>query len=448
MLAAQNGHEDVAQNVVKQGANEDVKNIDGEVEAAGSGHLGIAQYDLKQGADKDAKAEDGETALIKAARAGSLETVEKLVRHGADASCLDNEENSAILLLLQYDGVDKDKVRPIVRLLLECGAPPLKSNKQGEAALSIARNKSFHDIVDLLNEYASKSQPVSAVEAPAWLILPDQITKASKALAEGSSGVVYRANWSNTDVVVKEITMVEMHRFLQEVETWRKLTHNNVVPFFGANHRKEPFFIVSKYASKGKLIPYLKQKKERGQTIVWRKMKEVAAGLCFLHGHNIVHGDLRGDNIVVSEDGTAMLTDFGMSFTESGPCSLKRLEGKLGAMEWRAPEFAKLTNADPTRKSDVYSLGKCIIEAVTGDPPPTEPDRHKIRGLLSKSMTDAQWELVLQMIADSPNDRPDVADVIPALENFAKTENIQAWHQAGGSVGLLLKLFNPRRDKL
>jgi hypothetical protein len=61
--------------------------------------------------------------------------------------------------------------------------------------------------------------------------------------------VVYRAKWSHTNVVVKEITVVEMRRHLKKVETWRGLTHDNVVPFYGVNHRKEPLFIVFNYAS-------------------------------------------------------------------------------------------------------------------------------------------------------------------------------------------------------
>jgi hypothetical protein len=53
----------------------------------------------------------------------------------------------------------------------------------------------------------------------------------------------------------------------------------------------------------------------------------------------IVHGDLKGNSIVVtdngSENGTAILTDFGLSFAESGSCSVKRRKGALSAMAWR-----------------------------------------------------------------------------------------------------------------
>lgn len=137
--------------------------------------------------------------------------------------------------------------------------------------------------------------------------------------------------------------MVEMRRFLQEIKLWRNLTHDNVVPFYGANHRKEPFFIVSKYAANGEFIPYLKREKQKERIVVWRKLKEVAAGLSYLLGLGIVHGDLKGNNIVVSKDGTAMLSDFGLSFSESGSCSVVAKSGNLGAMAWHAPEFAMLS---------------------------------------------------------------------------------------------------------
>lgn len=67
----------------------------------------------------------------------------------------------------------------------------------------------------------------------------------------------------------------------------------------------------------------------------------------------------------MSDNGTAMLTNFGLSFSEYGTCSLKKMKDTLGTMAWRAPEFAMMTVETPTRKSDVFSLGMCIIEAVT-----------------------------------------------------------------------------------
>lgn len=74
---------------------------------------------------------------------------------------------------------------------------------------------------------------------------------------------MYRATWSHIDVVVTMISVVEIRQFLKEVMTWLELRHDNVVPFFDVNHRKEPLFIVSKYATNGELRKYLSNERNK-----------------------------------------------------------------------------------------------------------------------------------------------------------------------------------------
>ncbi|TMW69735.1 hypothetical protein Poli38472_001891 [Pythium oligandrum] len=280
-----------------------------------------------------------------------------------------------------------------------------------------------------------------------WYISPESIEKREgPAFAEGGFGTVYLAKWQHTDVVIKVISRSDMRRFLGEVTLWYELRHPNVVQFLGANDKTEPYFIVSSHAAKGELLQFLASEKEKGRVVVWRKLYEAAAGLSHLHRRGIVHGDLKGNNILVHESGTAMLVDFGLSFSESGSSSVEK--DTLGAMAWRAPEFANLTVEQPTRKSDVYSLGMCIVEAFKGRNPwcrsnndkcPDSKGRcncdgsrdEKIRECLRNgevqvdrpdAMTDAQWELVQQMIDPSPNGRAELGDVIAKLKEFAKEE--------------------------
>ncbi|KAK1942366.1 Tyrosine-protein kinase JAK2 [Phytophthora citrophthora] len=245
---------------------------------------------------------------------------------------------------------------------------------------------------------------------------------------------VYRAKWANNDVVVKEVPVVELRRFLKEVNTWHGLRHANVAPFYGANHRKDPLFIVSQYAAKGELVEYLKREKNQGRDLVWRKLKEVVAGLAYLHSQGVVHGDLKGDSIVVNDNGIAMLTNFGLR-------SLVKMKDKYGDMAWRAPELAIRSILTPTQKSDVYLLGMSIIEAVTLKAPLSEYNNAEIRQLLHQSevkvdkpdtMTEPQWKLVKQMIAVSPDDRPNLSDVVQKLQEFADDEEME--EATGGSL--------------
>ncbi|KAG7376645.1 Leucine-rich repeat serine/threonine-protein kinase 2, partial [Phytophthora boehmeriae] len=121
---------------------------------------------------------------------------------------------------------------------------------------------------------------------------------------------------------------------------------------------------------------------------------------------------------------------FGLSFSESGSCSLMKKKGDLGAMAWRAPEFA-IADDRPTHKSDVYSLAMCIVQAVTCAYPWGKRRNKDIRECLQEGkimverpteMTDDQWNLVERMKAVSPNDRPEMNGVLLELEKFADAE--------------------------
>ncbi|RLN91895.1 hypothetical protein BBJ28_00025820 [Nothophytophthora sp. Chile5] len=92
-----------------------------------------------------------------------------------------------------------------------------------------------------------------------------------------------------------------------------------------------------------------------------------------------------------------------------------------------------MTVMTPTRKSDVYSLGMCVIEAVTCKTPWSGYTNDEIRDFLRlgqikvekpKELTDTQWELVERMIAKNCDDRPEMREVLLALEDFALDEEM------------------------
>ncbi|GMF25757.1 unnamed protein product [Phytophthora fragariaefolia] len=278
---------------------------------------------------------------------------------------------------------------------------------------------------------------------PAWIIRPEEVERQGAAFASGSFGSVYRAKWSHNDVVVKEIEVTsgkEKKRFLKEVKLWSELRHDNIVPFYGASLSQGKFFIVSKLAENGTLTKYLK----RVKGVEWRMMFQVAAGLKYLHDHDIIHGDLKGNNIVVSKNGIALLTDFGFSFLDTGSCSVMNMREHLGALQWRAPEFAMNTAERPTFASDIYSLGMCIVAAVNGTEYPwgnSNPafirecyQNHEIRVEKPVAMTTNQWHLVKQMIAYDTCDRPSLNNVLEELEQFALDEEYTEKFQANEKI--------------
>jgi serine/threonine protein kinase len=94
--------------------------------------------------------------------------------------------------------------------------------------------------------------------------------------------------------------------------------------------------------------------------VIW----DAAKGLDYLHERGIVHGDLKGNSILVC-DGIAKLADFGLSaFAMS---AREDSSGALGAFRWKAPEC--LAGSGPTFASDIYSFAMCIVEVISEDFP-------------------------------------------------------------------------------
>ncbi|GMF26952.1 unnamed protein product [Phytophthora fragariaefolia] len=120
-------------------------------------------------------------------------------------------------------------------------------------------------------------------------------------------------------------------------------------------HVGEPFF-VCEYAPNGTLVRYLRDHPDQ----IWLKLYEAAFGVQYLHLRDIVHGDLKGNNIMIGSDMLAKITDFGLSFLVNDA----KQPAIAGAWHWVAPECLMNHNAHPTFASDVYSLGMCIVEAL------------------------------------------------------------------------------------
>ncbi|KAL4155877.1 hypothetical protein PRNP1_007978 [Phytophthora ramorum] len=262
------------------------------------------------------------------------------------------------------------------------------------------------------------------VSPPEWFIgwyeLENEIE-----FARGGFGDVSRAKWLNSDVVVKRMRRDNDHvdrsqrhkEFKYEVGIWFRLNHPHVVKLFGGCHIGTPFFVCED-AKLGQLDSYLKTRSSE----VWQKLYEAALGLEYLHARNIVHGDLKCNNILVGSDGQAKLTDFGLSTSASGNENVVT----TAAIRWSAPECLKGEKA--TSESDVFSLGMCIIEAVTGAVPWATIDNNSVKyhvlkerklPLRRSGFTDPQWKLVEDMCQFERSRRLKLLTVVHRLKEFA-----------------------------
>ncbi|KAG7392589.1 Leucine-rich repeat serine/threonine-protein kinase 2 [Phytophthora boehmeriae] len=262
---------------------------------------------------------------------------------------------------------------------------------------------------------------------PPWFIPPYQVTL-DKHAADGSFGAVYYGQWLDTDVVVKQVTTDQLDRanrlqFRHEANLWFGLNHVNLVKLYGACHEGRPFFVCER-ASEGTIGSYLKGK---GRWEIWDSIRDAARGLKHLHDHSIIHGDLKGNNILVCDDGLVKLADFGLSSVANRDGVVTDgLEGALGAFRWKAPEC--ILGARPTFASDIFSLGMCVIEIVTGDFPwgkdmsdaavKFNVAEKKLIPPRPESFNDTEWDLVARMCKFDPQQRISAGAVVSFVDNM------------------------------
>ncbi|EGZ20949.1 hypothetical protein PHYSODRAFT_494585, partial [Phytophthora sojae] len=264
-------------------------------------------------------------------------------------------------------------------------------------------------------------------------------------LGSGGFGSVFRAKWLDSDVVVKLLLSSGDHStsFRHEVDIWFGFSHPHVVRLFGACHVGKPLF-VCEYATNGTLVSYLKKHPDE----VWSKLYEAALGVQYLHARGVVHGDLKGNNIVIGSDRKAKVTDFGLSaMTNDGA------DSKIsGASHWVAPECFIHERARPTFASDIYSLGMCVVEALRVVEAGEDNTKACLpwgfldnfvakyhvtqRALPPRPLcTDEQWELVQRMCAFEPSKRIKISTVVGEL---AKMANIHL------SANMSIEPVNPK----
>ncbi|KAL3670782.1 hypothetical protein V7S43_003968 [Phytophthora oleae] len=434
--AVLHGHSEIVRLLLEHGASVDVANGMGWtplILASQRGHTDMATLLIEKDASVDVRTGDDRTALTLAAEEGHLEIVRVLIQKGAQVNVPDSDSQTP-LMKAAYRGHEE-----IVRLLIDNDADVGIRNSIGRTAAEIARLNCRYDVSRILTEReaqsSSKGVNKPTQSKPDWFIANREVRKEQQPFSAGSFGKVYRGWWLSTRVVVKTVTVAtekETRTFHREARIWQKARHPNIVPFFGACDEGSTYFFVCEEAKNGKLLDYLYHAREEGRSLVWRKLLDAALGLHFLHERHVVHSDLKCNQILVSKDGVAMLTDFGLSFLateQSGD------EETVGAIRWKAPEVIRKDKpVTPNAQSDVYSLGMCVVEAVTGEVPWGQvPDpvvkfhvtRKKFLPRPKAFKSDAQWELVEKLCAFEPSERMKLLGAIEVIRGFAEEEKFQ-----------------------
>ncbi|WP_404389471.1 serine/threonine-protein kinase [Humibacillus xanthopallidus] len=159
---------------------------------------------------------------------------------------------------------------------------------------------------------------------------------------------------------------VAHQRAMREARITARLEHPNAVPVFDVvDHEGQPC-LVMQYVPSRSLHEILRAEGTLAPVRVAKVGAQVGAALAAAHAAEIVHRDVKPGNILITDDGTALITDFGIS-RAFGDASLTSTGMLTGTPAYLAPEVAR--GASSTPASDVFSLGSTLYAAVEGTPP-------------------------------------------------------------------------------
>ncbi|CAE6412756.1 unnamed protein product [Rhizoctonia solani] len=195
-------------------------------------------------------------------------------------------------------------------------------------------------------------------------------------VANGGLGDVFQGKlWDGTLVAVKtirphsqggELTGVYQKQAAKEIYTWSKCSHPNVVPLMGLAVFRNSLAMISLWEKNGNLLHYLSKHPSAN---CCNLSISICAGLAYLHENNIIHGDLKGANVLIAQDGTPRLIDFGNSVVVDATLQFTRSNtGPSYSIRWTAPEILQGITSH-TMMGDVYSLGMTILETLTASIP-------------------------------------------------------------------------------
>uniref|UniRef100_A0A4W4H5R4 non-specific serine/threonine protein kinase n=1 Tax=Electrophorus electricus TaxID=8005 RepID=A0A4W4H5R4_ELEEL len=232
---------------------------------------------------------------------------------------------------------------------------------------------------------------------------PAGIFELVELVGNGTYGQVYKGRHVKTGqlaaIKVMDVTGDEEEEIKAEINMLKKYSHHrNIATYYGAFVKKNPpgiddqLWLVMEFCGAGSVTDLIKNTKGNSLKEEWTAYicREILRGLTHLHQHKVIHRDIKGQNVLLTENAEVKLVDFGVS------AQLDRTVGRrntfIGTPYWMAPEvIACDENPDATYdfKSDLWSLGITAIEMAEGAPrePPLPPSSFNLSLSLSLSLS-------------------------------------------------------------
>ena len=251
-------------------------------------------------------------------------------------------------------------------------------------------------------------------------------------LGRGGFSEVWLAkdNWTHLRIALKVYAPGQgmdangLQEFCGELANVFDLNHTNLLKPTHVDTWNDMPYLIMAYCSQGSLASKIGQLSEDQ---IWKLIHDVAAGLAYLHNKDVVHQDIKPDNILIDESGNYVITDFGIS-TRARSTLRKSVVGGTasgGTTAYMGPERFSRQPA-PTKASDVWSFGAMVYEVVEGNVPFGEIGGGLQKGgaeipYITANISDALKFTIYKMLSKDTWDRP-------------TAEKLVAWSQAPQSI--------------
>ena len=216
-----------------------------------------------------------------------------------------------------------------------------------------------------------------------------------------------------------------VQRFIREGQTLSQLNHPNIVKIVAIQEHETPPILVMEYVSGGTLRDLLDNESPLPLEQVFTIGLELADALARVHHLGVIHRDIKPGNVLLADDGTPRLTDFGVAYLAQ-PNSRLTKEGQiLGTTIYMSPEAWRGELLDA--RSDVWSFGAMLFEMVAGQPPFTAENPVAIlNAILSNPLPDLS-----QLRPDAP---PALVELINQMMVKDRERRIDSMRQVAAGL--------------
>ncbi|KAG6910301.1 hypothetical protein DXG01_011698 [Tephrocybe rancida] len=295
----------------------------------------------------------------------------------------------------------------------------------------------------LLVKLSERSEIIPASVLIRGLTLTD-----NQPVSGGGFADIYRAMYRGQEVALKHLRVRQdqdsqriRRAFGREALVWQQLKHPNVLPFLGIDSEVFPasLCMVSPWMRHGTILD-LRAANGASNINIEKRLVEIAEGLEYLHSEGVVHGDLRGANILADNDWHAVLSDFGLTVFGDATVATHS-SNPHGSVRWMAPELLNPEIFDmdvfiKTRASDVYAFACVCLELYTGHHPFVEAANDAaviyrvmmgLRPALRLALPGDETDFVIPGHAEEvvewcwkhqPEERPEIMDVVQIMKTW------------------------------